>query len=95
MDYGGRFYGHYQNLPKTDRARILIDGTRTVEPDYKAIHFSILYALEGLQFVGDPYLVPNYEHMRPVFKLLCLQFHTIPLIDFQIACISFDATLLG
>jgi hypothetical protein len=88
MDYGGRFYGHYQNLPKTDRARILIDGARTVEPDYKAIHFSILYALEGLQFVGDPYLVPNYEHMRPVFKLLCLQLVNIENLSSFKACIT-------
>jgi len=42
LELGGRFYGDYQNLPKQDRARILIDGEQTIEPDFKSIHFYLL-----------------------------------------------------
>jgi len=71
MEYGGRWYGSYQQLPKVERRKILIDGERTVEPDYKAIHINLLYAREGLQFAGDPYLVDGYE--RSTIKTVCLQ----------------------
>lgn len=91
LEYGGRFYGNYQNLPSRERERILIDGEITVEPDYKAIHFHLLYALEGLQFVGDPYLVIGYEHLRPVFKLLCLQLVNIEHLSAFKACITKSA----
>jgi len=60
-DYGGRFYGNYQNLPKEDRPLIRIDGQITVEHDYKAFDINLLYAFEGLQFVGDPYRIQGYD----------------------------------
>ncbi|MBU1692899.1 MAG: hypothetical protein KKC51_02935 [Verrucomicrobia bacterium] len=53
----GRFYGDYQNLPESDRERILIDGQPTSEPDFSAMHLSMIYQLEGLaQPEGDHYL---------------------------------------
>lgn len=61
LDLGGRFYAPYQALPKADRAKIRIDGQVTVEHDYSALHFNLLYALEGLQFVGDPYALPGVD----------------------------------
>jgi len=61
IDYGGRFYGNYQNLPKEDRQLIRIDGQITVEHDYKAFDMNLLYTLEGLQFVGDPYRIQGYD----------------------------------
>ena len=93
MNYGGRFYGSYQNLPSADRERILIDGERTEEPDYRSIHFHLLYALEGLQFIGDPYSVNGYEHLRPVFKLLCLQLVNIENLGAFKACITKSADI--
>ena len=88
MEHGGRFYGNYQNLPSADRKRILIDGERTIEPDYRAIHFNILYALEGLQFVGDPYLIKDHEHLRPVLKSICLHLVNIEHLSAFKACIT-------
>jgi len=61
VDYGGRFYGDYQNLPSDDRKRIRINGQITVEHDYKSIHFNLLYGFEGLQFVGDPYQLEGFD----------------------------------
>jgi hypothetical protein len=88
LEFGGRFYGSYQNLSSDVRGRILIDGERTVEPDFKAIHFHLLYAKEGLQFIGDPYLIKGYEHLRPVFKLLCLQLVNVENLSAFKACIT-------
>ena len=72
MDLGGRFYGHYQQIPSEDRKRILIDGERTVELDYKAIHFALLYALEGLPVTTDPYVIDGHADIRSTFKAICL-----------------------
>ena len=73
MDLGGRFYGHYQNIPSFDRRRIRIDGEVTVELDYKSLHIALLYALEGLSVAGDPYLIDGYEDKRSAFKSMCLR----------------------
>jgi len=72
IDYGGRFYGSYQNLPKEDRSLIRIDGQITVEHDYKAFDINLLYAFEGLQFVGDPYRLQGYD--RQTAKQATLRF---------------------
>lgn len=53
LDHGGRFYGDYQTLSKLNRARIQIDREPTIELDYSALHVNLLYAIEGVQFVGD------------------------------------------
>lgn len=73
MELGGRFYGHYQNIPSADRERIRIDGEDTVELDYKSQHIAILYALEGLQLTDDPYLIDGHEDKRPAFKSIFLR----------------------
>jgi hypothetical protein len=72
MDLGGRFYGHYQQIPSEDRKRILIDGERTIELDYKAIHIALLYALEGLPVTTDPYVIDGHADKRNTFKAICL-----------------------
>lgn len=86
MDLGGRFYGEYQSLTKEERKRILIDGERTIEPDFKSIHFSILYAQEGLQLIGDPYQVSGYE--RATIKKVCLQLMNVESLSSFKACIT-------
>ena len=88
MEHGGRFYANYQNLPFAIRDQILIDGERTIERDYKAIHFYILYALEGLQFIGDPYRIKDHEHLRSAFKALCLKLVNIENLSAFKACIT-------
>jgi len=72
MDLGGRFYGHYQQIPSEDRKRIFIDGERTIELDYKAIHIALLYALEGLPVPSDPYVIDGHADIRNTFKAICL-----------------------
>lgn len=68
---GGRFYGStIQGLPSKDRKRILIDGERTVEPDFKGHHYCILYAEQGYQLdpvLNDPYKVDDFD--RDTIKL--------------------------
>jgi len=72
MALGGRFYGHYQQIPSADRKRIRIDGERTVELDYKAVHITLLYALEGLPLEGDAYIIDGHKDKRNTFKAICL-----------------------
>ena len=72
MNLGGRFYGHYQQIPKEDRKRILIDGERTVELDYKAVHIALLYALEGLPLDADAYIINGRKDKRDTYKAICL-----------------------
>ena len=55
---GGRFYrGWWQSIPSRHRAHIRINGLKTVEVDYSAMHLRILYSLGGLQYSvdKDPY----------------------------------------
>ena len=73
MDLGGRFYGHYQQIPSADRKRIRIDNEATVELDYRSLHMALLYSLEGLSVAGDPYLIEGHENKRPAFKSMCLR----------------------
>ena len=67
---GGRFYGEYQNLPKSERDQILIDGEMTVELDFKSLHYAMMYAKAGLQLEDDPYSVEGFS--RQTIKLVSL-----------------------
>ena len=58
----GRLYNidqiiNYQTLPSETRKSITINGSHTVEVDYKALHPSILYEQEGICYEGDMYNV--------------------------------------
>ena len=72
MELGGRFYGHYQQIPSADRKRILIDGERTVELDYKAVHIALLYAIESLPLDADAYIINGRKDKRDTYKAICL-----------------------
>jgi hypothetical protein len=69
---GGRFYGSYQNLPRVDRKRILIDGKQTVELDFDSLHIAILYAQTGIPLLSDPYLIDGFDRnaIKQVFLRL-------------------------
>lgn len=57
-EVGGRFYGGWWlRVPRECRKYITINDELTVEIDYKAHHIRILYAREGLEYKGDPYLL--------------------------------------
>jgi hypothetical protein len=60
---GGRFYrGWWQEILSDYRKYITIDGQDTVEIDYSAMHFYIMYAEQGLSIpTGDPYTFDGYN----------------------------------
>ncbi len=71
MTLGGRFYHQVQTSHKDERALITIDGERTVERDFAALHIALAYALAGLDMPqGDAYTIGDYD--RKVMKLVAL-----------------------
>ena len=60
FEMGGRAYGPWQALPARHRALMLINGEQTLEPDFAALHPSIIYALRGIRLIGDPYETANF-----------------------------------
>jgi len=76
LDYGGRYYGGFQQLNKAQRGRILINNMATAEPDFSGYHINILYAWEGVQLKGDPYDIRDYA--RDTIKAVML-----PLLNTQ------------
>lgn len=70
---GGRWYGHFiQNLPKKVRKEILMNGELVAEPDYSALHPSILYRMLGLKPAADMYDIDGWERSRVKSGLLIL-----------------------
>lgn len=74
-DAGGRLYASlttfgldYQTVPSDMRRTITIDGNRSVELDYSAMHIRILYAQKG-ETLGrtDPYVCGSSK-LRPLVK---------------------------
>ena len=61
FNMGGRAYGWWQNIPKTARAQMTINGEPVEEADYSAMHATILYNLVGVRFIGDPYDLAGYD----------------------------------
>ncbi|RYG95813.1 MAG: hypothetical protein EON58_13410 [Alphaproteobacteria bacterium] len=71
VECGGRLYGGWwQELPETDRARLLIDGEPVVELDFKAMQPRILFARQGIRLDFDPYLVSGSNVDRKAGKLV-------------------------
>jgi len=75
FEQGGRFYGGWwQHVPRVYRPFIRINGERTTELDYSSLHPRILYALAGLQMIGDPYdmgLDPRHrDRVKETFNAL-------------------------
>jgi hypothetical protein len=77
---GGRLYAQstggvtWQNLSKTERSTILIDGQETVELDYGSLHPSILYDRMGAVKPDDMYRVSVDRRTVPrkLVKLMML-----------------------
>lgn len=73
LGLGGRFYStgySHQQIKKAERKLIRIDDCNTIEPDFKAMHPTILYAWEGIQLspdeIADLYSIDGYD--RSVIK---------------------------
>jgi len=64
----------YQQLPKGERARVLLDGDEVTELDYPAMHPHILYAWEGRQCPDGFYerIMELCGCTRPMAKLVTL-----------------------
>lgn len=53
---GGRFHGGWwQNIGEDWRKQIYINNESTIEQDYSGLHVNLLYGLQGLQPLKDPY----------------------------------------
>lgn len=60
FDHGGRLYGAwYQYVPKWMRRRITIDQRKTVELDFSGMSVRMLYHLNGIDYLRDPYELPK------------------------------------
>jgi hypothetical protein len=76
LELGGRFHGaEHQQLSKVNRASILIDGGETVEPDYKSLHYCLLYWMVGIQLdpnKNDPYVIDGFDRKTIKIAMLTL-----------------------
>lgn len=58
---GGRHYGPWvQSIPKEYRPALLMDDQPVAEPDYRELHPTLLYALEGKRLDGPAYHVDGW-----------------------------------
>ena len=79
---GGRLYCqslkgyNYQNIRKTERLRITINGSQTVQPDYSGLHIHMLYAELGVQFDQAPYIY--YDKRKAPYKQAILRLLNAP-----------------
>lgn len=68
---GGRLYGGYwQDLSKSERLSLRIDGEPVAEIDFRTMQPRILFGLKGLPLDFDPYLVPGFDIDRETGKLV-------------------------
>jgi hypothetical protein len=78
FDLGGRLYaGYWQYMPSDHRKNISIEGIPTVEYDYRNCQLKIIYALEGVFYRDDGYMIEGYTDPlgRDLLKkvlLICL-----------------------
>ena len=63
-DKGGRLFGWWQQLPKARRAECRINGEFIVEPDFSALHPTLLYAMRGERLRHDPYETGLYPRQH-------------------------------
>lgn len=69
----GRLFGHHlQRLPKTIRAKALINKQPIVELDYGSMQLVLLYALAGVEApkVPDLYAIPGVSYDREDMKMV-------------------------
>jgi len=60
--HGGRFYGGWwQNVKKSHRPYLSINGMATVEEDYSQLHPRLLYRKECKSLTGDAYTIDGWD----------------------------------
>jgi hypothetical protein len=69
---GGRFWAaEYQQLNSEKRSTILINSKPVIEADFSSFHTRMLYHLEGMECVNDPYdLFAGDRYLRKAVKSL-------------------------
>lgn len=76
LEFGGRFYkASHLIIPKEHRRLILIDNQPTTEPDFKSQHYSLLYAMKGIELdpvKNDPYIIKGYSRTTAKIASLVL-----------------------
>jgi len=74
FEHGGRFYGpEWQSLNGDERLSMKIDNSPVIELDFKALHPTILYAINGIQLQEDPYSLSGCSHeIREFLKVVML-----------------------
>ncbi|MDX2485263.1 MAG: hypothetical protein QNK42_16565 [Pseudodonghicola sp.] len=104
---GGRFYGGWwQNVPKTYRKFITIDGKNTCEYDYSSIHPMLLYAKSGQSWPVDedfyeaPHGAPLREAVKAAFLIMLnvgrkIQARQVPEFDSATAGMTWDQFVSG
>lgn len=61
FDCYGRLHGWWQNMPKTGRSLILINGEPVAEPDFPQLHPHLIYHRRGKILRCDAYDVDGFE----------------------------------
>ncbi|HVW64132.1 MAG TPA: hypothetical protein VHB01_03885 [Nitrosospira sp.] len=70
---GGRFYGGFwENMPKLDRLKLLLESGPVCELDYSALHPTLAYAGIGIELNSDPYLIEGCERSEVKSAFLVL-----------------------
>lgn len=66
---GGRLYSPLQQTKKEDRKNFLINGNITTELDFKCLHPTLLYAIQGVELKEDAYKIEGYgDEYREIIK---------------------------
>jgi len=72
FDLGGRWYNDLQNIPRTARNRLRLNGQPVAIHDYSAFYPGLLYAMVGETCDGDPYAIPDWPRQisKPALNIL-------------------------
>lgn len=99
---GGRIYGGWwMSLPRAARPYLRINGSPTVELDFKALHPFLLYSRTSFPMPDDPYVIdsPCSERMRQLgkrtFNRLLNRKEGDPIKRLKIKASSGDSEILG
>jgi hypothetical protein len=69
---GGRWHNDIQNIPKSERPWMTLNGHPVKHYDYSAFYPGLLYALAGTVCDGDSYTIPGWprEITKPILNVI-------------------------